>query len=182
LQAGPSLGVCNGETLDLYARLGLTQAWLSPELSSLDIARISPTAALPLVLTVFGRQEAMVTEHCLLMAQGPCDQRCATCPRRKAPRLLEDRKGYRLPVRTDSAGRSHLYNAVPLDLIPSMPELVSLGISTFVVDGTLLGSRELKEEVARAVRARDLAVRGVGSLPKREGYTTGHFFRHKGLG
>jgi putative protease len=181
LEAGPSLGICNGETLDLYARLGLSQAWLSPELSASDIARISPTATLPLALTVFGRQEVMVTEHCLLMAQGPCDQRCATCTRRKAPRLLEDRKGYHFPIRTDDAGRSHLYNAVPLDLIPSMPELVSLGISTFVVDGTLLSSKELKEEVTRTVRARDLAVRGAGSLPKREGYTTGHFFRGVGL-
>jgi putative protease len=177
LEAGPSLGACNGETLDLYARLGLTQAWLSPELSHREILRISPTAAVPLALTISGRQEAMVTEHCLLMAQGPCDQRCAVCTRRKAPRLLEDRKGYRLPVRTDDAGRSHLYNAVPLDLVPSMPELVSLGISTFVVDGTLLTTRELRDETARAVRARDLAIRGAGSLPKREGHTTGHFFR-----
>jgi putative protease len=177
LEAGPSLGVCNSETLDLYARLGLSQAWLSPELSHRDIMCVSPTATLPLTLTIAGRQEAMITEHCLLMAQGPCDQRCAVCARRKAPRLLEDRKGYRLPVRTDDAGRSHLYNAVPLDLVPSMPELVSLGISTFVVDGTLLTTRELRDETTRAIRARDLAIRGAGSLPKREGYTTGHFFR-----
>jgi putative protease len=177
LEAGPSLGVCNSETLELYARLGISQAWLSPELSHRDIMRVSPTAPLPLTLTISGRQEVMVTQHCLLMAQGPCDQGCATCSRRKAPRLLEDRKGYRLPLRTDDAGRSHLYNAIPLDLVPSMPELVSLGISTFVVDGTLLTTKELRDEVARAVRARDLAIRGAGSLPKREGYTTGHFFR-----
>jgi hypothetical protein len=177
LEAGPSLGVYNSETIDLCARLGLSQAWLSPELSHQNIALISPTASLPLALTVFGQQEVMITEHCILMAQGPCNQHCAACARRKAPRLLEDRKGYRFPVRTDDCGRSHLFNAVPLDLIPSMPELVSLGISTFVVDGTLLTTKDLKAEVARAVRARDLAIKGAGSLPKREGYTTGHFFR-----
>jgi putative protease len=177
LEAGPSLGISNAETLDALARLGFTQAWLSPELSSQDIARIAPTAPLPLALTILGRQEVMVTEHCLLMAQGPCDQRCAVCSRRKAPRLLEDRKGYRLPVRTDEFGRSHLFNAVPLDLVPAMPELVSLGISTCVVDGTLLTTKELKAEVARAAHARDLALKGAGTLPKREGYTTGHFFR-----
>ena len=177
LEAGPSLGICNAEALALLTRLGLTQAWLSPELSCRDIARISPDAPLPLVLTIIGRQEVMITEHCILMAQGPCDQHCDSCVRRKAPRLLEDRKGYRFPVRTDDQGRSHLFNAVALDLVPSMPELVSLGISTFVVDGTLLTTKELKAEVERAVRARDLAIRGAGSLPKREGYTTGHFFR-----
>ena len=119
----------------------------------------------------------MVTEHCLLMAQGPCNQDCSNCSRRKAQRFLEDRKGYRFPILTDEAGRSHLFNSVALDLIPSMPELVSLGISTLVVDGTLLSTKELRAEVERCVRARDLAVKGAGSLPKREGYTTGHFFR-----
>jgi putative protease len=177
VEAGPSLGIYNLETLDTLARLGATQAWLSPELSYQDIMRLSPVAPLPLALTVFGQQEVMVTEHCILMAQGPCDRNCAACARRKAPRLLEDRKGYRFPVRTDDFGRSHLFNSVALDLIPSMPELVSLGISTLVVDGTLLTTRDLKAEVERAVRARDLAVKGAGSLPKREGYTTGHFFR-----
>jgi hypothetical protein len=54
---------------------------------------------------------------------------------------------------------------------------VSLGISTFVVDGTLLTTKELKAEVTRAAHARDLALKGAGTLPKREGYTTGHFFR-----
>jgi putative protease len=176
-EAGPSLGICNGETLGLLARLGASQAWLSPELSQRDIAQVAPTAPLPLALTVFGQQEVMVTEHCVLMAQGPCDQRCETCVRRRAPRLLEDRKGYRLPIRTDDAGRSHLFNAVPLDLVPSMPELVSLGVSTLVVDGTLLAARDLRAAIERTVRARDLAVKGAGSLPKREGHTTGHFFR-----
>ena len=177
LEAGPSLGICNAEALALMARLGLTQAWLSPELSSKDIAAISPSSPLPLTLTIVGRQEVMTTEHCILMAQGPCEQNCLTCARRKAPRLLEDQKGYRFPVRTDDQGRSHLFNAVELDLVPFMPELISLGISTFVVDGTLLTTKDLRFEVERAIRARDIGVRGAGSLPKREGYTTGHFFR-----
>jgi putative protease len=177
IEGGQSLNVVNEQSLRALARLGLKQAWLSPELSCHNIATFSTTAPLPLALTVFGRQEVMVTEHCLLMAQGPCDQNCAACARRKAPRLLEDRKGYKLPVRTDNNGRSHLFTAVALDLIPSRPELVALGISTMVVDATLLTTKEIKAEVERTVRARDLAVRGAGSLPKREGYTTGHFFR-----
>jgi putative protease len=176
-EAGPSLGIYNAETLEALARLGVTQAWLSPELSRHDIARLSPASPLPLALSIFGCQEVMVTEHCILMAQGPCDRRCASCARRKAPRLLVDRKGYRFPVRTDDFGRSHLFNAVPLDLIPAMPELVSLGLSTLVVDGTLLTTKELKAELIRARHARDLALKGAGSLPKRQTHTTGHFYR-----
>ncbi len=177
IDGGQSLNITNEQSVRALARLGIKQAWLSPELSCHNIAEISASSPLPLALTVFGKQEVMVTEHCLLMAQGPCDQNCAKCVRRKAPRLLEDRKGYKLPVQTDNNGRSHLYNAVALDLIPSMPELVTLGISTMVVDATLLTTKEIKTEVERAVRARDLAVKGAGSLPKREGYTTGHLFR-----
>jgi putative protease len=82
-----------------------------------------------------------------------------------------------MPVRTDQFGRSHLYNAVPLDLTSAMPQLVTCGIATLLVDATLLNTRQITEEVTRAVRARDIAVRANGTLPKREGSTTGHFFR-----
>jgi putative protease len=176
-EAGPALGICNRDALDLLARMGATQAWLSPELSHSDIARLSPTASLSLALVIVGQQELMVTEHCLLMAQGPCDQRCASCKRRQVAHLLQDRKGYRFPVSTDRFGRGHLYNAVPLDLVPSMPKLVAAGISTLVVDGTLMDNATLKAEVRRAVRALTLAVHKNDSLPKREGCTTGHFYR-----
>jgi putative protease len=111
------------------------------------------------------------------MAEGPCDQNCAECKRRKTPRLLEDRKGYRFPVRTDDKGRSHIFNAISLDLLGEIPRLMAIGISEFVVDCTLLANAQIDEEVSRAVRAKDLAVRGTGQLPKREGRTTGHLFR-----
>ena len=78
----------------------------------------------------------MVTEHCMLMSQGPCDENCAECPRRKSPHVLKDRKGYEFPVVTDAMGRSHLYNAVELDIASSMPELLAAGISSYMVDAT----------------------------------------------
>ncbi|MDR3308293.1 MAG: U32 family peptidase [Coriobacteriales bacterium] len=177
VEAGPSLGIYNLATLEHLAQAGVTRAWLSPELSLASLKQFTPSAPLQLGLTVFGQQELMVSEHCVLMAQGPCDQHCAACARRKAPRLLEDRKGYRFPVRTDDHGRSHIYNAVPLDLIPQLPSLITCGISTFLVDATLLTTKQTAEEVARAVRARDIAQKGSHTLPKREGMTTGHLNR-----
>jgi len=177
LEAGPSIPIYNSETLALLATHDVKRIWLGPELSYTDLEAIAPNSPVPLGITVSGYQELMVSEHCILMAQGSCDQNCALCPRREAPRMLEDRKGYRFPVRTDSRGRSHVYNAVPLDLFAEIPRLLSLGITGFLVDATLLKTSDVTFEVERGLRAVDLAVRGVGSLPKREGYTTGHLFR-----
>jgi putative protease len=176
-EAGGALGICNQDALGLLAREGAVQAWLSPELSRSDISSLASAAPLPLAIIVSGRAELMVTEHCLLMAKGPCDQQCAHCPRRKSEYLLEDRKGYRFPVRTDCFGRSHLYNAIALDLIPSFPELLAAGISTFVVDGTLMNTATLKAETERARRALNLALTNGATLSKQENRTTGHLYR-----
>ena len=64
-----------------------------------------------------GSTPLMITEHCLLTAEGPCSNKCPTCPRRLASQtgdrfLVElDRKssGARLAVRVDEKGRTRLY-------------------------------------------------------------------------
>lgn len=64
-----------------------------------------------------GSTPLMITEHCLLTAEGPCSDNCLTCPRRLASQagdrfLVElDRKssGARLTVRVDEKGRTRLY-------------------------------------------------------------------------
>lgn len=64
-----------------------------------------------------GSTPLMITEHCLLTAEGPCSNNCPTCSRRLASQagdrfLVElDRKssGARLAVRVDEKGRTRLY-------------------------------------------------------------------------
>lgn len=64
-----------------------------------------------------GSTPLMITEHCLLTAEGPCSNNCPACPRRLASQagdrfLVElDRKssGARLTVRVDEKGRTRLY-------------------------------------------------------------------------
>lgn len=64
-----------------------------------------------------GSTPLMITEHCLLTAEGPCSNSCPTCPRRLASQagdrfLVElDRKssGARFAVRVDEKGRTRLY-------------------------------------------------------------------------
>lgn len=170
---GPKMYATNLEALQTWAALGATFAWLSPELTLHQIKLLCDMSPIPLGLVVSGRQELMVSDHCFLTAEGPCDRRCATCERRLgAPRFLEDRKGYRFPITTDAKGKGHLYNAVPLDVVHAIPDLLNAGVKGFAVDTTLMNGREAEDELNRVRRA----LKGK-QQEKRENTTTGHLFR-----
>ena len=176
-EVGPHIPVTNKLDLQAMADLGAQRVWLSPELALVQIEELGDMAPMPLGLTIMGQTELMVTEHCLLMSQGPCNQKCAECARRKSPHYLKDRKGYEMPVITDCTGRSHLYNAVQMDVAHLMPEIIGAGVSTVLVDTTLMNVKETTEKVARAVRARDIAQKDGNKVAKAEGATSGHLFR-----
>lgn len=176
-EVGPHIPVTNKLDLQAMADLGAQRVWLSPELSLVQIEELGDMVPMPLGLTIMGQTELMVTEHCLLMSQGPCNQKCAECARRKSPHYLKDRKGYEMPVITDCTGRSHLYNAVQMDVAHLMPEIIGAGVSTVLVDTTLMNVKETTEKVARAVRARDIAQKDGNKVAKAEGATSGHLFR-----
>lgn len=176
-EVGPHIPVTNKLDLQAMADLGAQRVWLSPELSLVQIEELGDMAPMPLGLAIMGQTELMITEHCLLMSQGPCNQKCAECARRKSPHYLKDRKGYEMPVITDCTGRSHLYNAVQMDVAHLMPEIIGAGVSTVLVDTTLMNVKETTEKVARAVRARDIAQKDGNKVAKAEGATSGHLFR-----
>lgn len=177
VEVGSHIPVTNEFTLQEMARRGVERVWLSPELTLTQIEALGETSPVPLGLTISGYQELMTTEHCLLMSQGPCNQRCSECARRKSPHFLEDRKGYQFQVVTDSCGRSHLYNAVQLDAAHLACKLIAAGVTAFMVDSTLMNSEQTSKAVARAIRARDIAMKGDNAVAKAEGCTTGHLFR-----
>ena len=177
VEIGPHIPALNCAALDELAELGARRVWLSPELSMDQIKRLSVDKPVSLGLYVSGAAELMITEHCLLMSQGPCNRNCTECVRRKSPHFLKDRKGFEMPVVTDCCGRSHLYNAVPLDLTHLMPDLLAAGVDAVMVDATLLNVEETTGAVRRAVRARDVAAKSGDALKKVDGATTGHIFR-----
>lgn len=177
VEVGPHVPVTNAYTLQAMAAHGVERVWLSPELTLAQIEKLGDQTPVPLGLTVSGYQELMTTEHCLLMSQGPCDQRCSECARRKSPHFLEDRKGYQFQVVTDAFGRSHLYNAVQLDAAHLACKLIAAGVSAFMVDTTLMNVEQTTKAVSRVVRARDIALKGDNAVAKAEGCTTGHLFR-----
>lgn len=99
------------------------------ELTLRQIEEVAKDAPVELGVLLIGAQELMVTEHCMLMSQGPCDENCAECPRRKSPHVLKDRKGYEFPVVTDAMGQAATsttrWNWISPRRCPSCSRLVS---------------------------------------------------------
>lgn len=177
LDVGSHVPITNGLSLAVASEFGAARVWLSPELTLRQIEEVAKDAPVELGVLLIGAQELMVTEHCMLMSQGPCDENCAECPRRKSPHMLKDRKGYEFPVVTDAMGRSHLYNAVELDIASSMPELLAAGISSYMVDATLMNAEETAHAVGRAIRALHVAQNDGNAIAKMPNTTSGHLYR-----
>lgn len=177
LDVGSHAPITNGLSLAVASEFGAARVWLSPELTLRQIEEVAKDAPVELGVLLIGAQELMVTEHCMLMSQGPCDENCAECPRRKSPHVLKDRKGYEFPVVTDAMGRSHLYNAVELDIASSMPELLAAGISSYMVDATLMNAEETAHAVGRAIRALHVAQNDGNAIAKMPNTTSGHLYR-----
>ena len=179
VEADWALNVVNAHSIAQLAELGAEHVWLSPELSGHQIAEVTAASPLPTGVGVYGRQELMVTEHCILMSEGECSRRCATCERRVGRRTLRDRKGYEFPVVTDVTGRSHVYNSVPLDLTSALGEIVSAGVSAVRMDLEL----ETAENAARVVRRFGEVLERVSAgieppaRDKSAATTSGHYFR-----
>ena len=113
----------------------------------------------------------------MLMSQGPCDENCNECPRRKSPHFLHDRKGFEFPVVTDALGRSHIYNSVELDIANAVPELIAAGVTQFMVDTTMMNTEETAHAIGRAVRALEIGRRDGNAVAKVNGATSGHLYR-----
>ena len=120
-EAAAPISVWNAETARWLHGLGARRVWLPDELSEDETRAIvrELAGAVPLGIHLTNTSQLMVTEHCLLTAEGPCagDERgpeaCKTCPRRLASlrgeRFLLEADGARLPVRVDALGRTRIF-------------------------------------------------------------------------
>ena len=169
--------VHNVACLQALSDRGAAGAWLSPELTLAEIERIAPhTGSTALGLTVIGRPRVMTSEHCILQVADACIHDCKHCRLRRRKMSLKNIDGRMLPVRTDIHGRSHLFDAYPIDATPQIPQLLAAGVSRFMVDGTLMEPSELARLVARARRALDAALAGRQPAPRMQGATSGCLF------
>lgn len=107
----------NRATLVWMRGLGAGRVYVPAELLGNDKERIAELAAEPDVLGPIDadRSELMVSEHCLLTAEGVCatdatgQAHCRDCLRRRQTRYLVERDGTRLPVAVDACGRTRIF-------------------------------------------------------------------------
>lgn len=140
-EAAPPIPVWNVRTVRWLAALGARRVWLPYELAADEVRAIAaavPEVAVAPLVQLEPQAQLMVTEHCLLTAEGPCARSaaeaaadaaaaelrvgadtprscCRACPRRLASqagdRVLVDADGARLPVRVDALGRTRIFDA-----------------------------------------------------------------------
>ena len=107
----------NRATLAWMRGLGAGRVYVPAELLGNDKERIAELAAEPGVLGPIDADhpELMVSEHCLLTAEGVCatdatgQVHCRDCSRRRQTRYLVERDGTRLPVAVDACGRTRIF-------------------------------------------------------------------------
>ena len=107
----------NRATLAWMRGLGAERVYVPAELLGNDKERIAELAAEPDILGPIDadRPELMVSEHCLLTAEGVCatdatgQVHCRDCSRRRQTRYLVERDGTRLPVAVDACGRTRIF-------------------------------------------------------------------------
>ena len=107
----------NRATLAWMRGLGAGRVYVPAELLGNDKERIAELAAEPDALGPIDadRPELMVSEHCLLTAEGVCatdatgQVHCRDCSRRRQARYLVERDGTRLPVAVDACGRTRIF-------------------------------------------------------------------------
>ncbi|MBS3957047.1 MAG: U32 family peptidase [Clostridiales bacterium] len=173
------LNAINEWTVELLAQAGASGVWLSPEVSGREISQIARGSSVPVGTAILGRQEVMVLEHCVISSTAHCSGRCGTCPRRTRWYALKDRKGYGMPVIVDPYGRTHVFNAVPLDLTRALDEVISTGVGGVRIDFTVERLQEAQQitKLVRAALESVVAGRGPRTDAVCDPATAGHFFR-----
>ena len=179
VEADWPLNTLNAHAAAALDDMGARLVWASPELSGRQLARLVERSPVPIGCVIWGRTELMVAEQCVLQASGPCNRRCGACARRRGWWRLRDQKGYEFPVTTDASGRSHIMNAVTLDLTRALEEVLASGVAAVRLDF----SDETPQRAAEVTRSVRSAVEMVaaGAPPPAvtlvEPATSGHFFR-----
>ncbi len=168
--------VHNLACMETLADAGAGAFWLSPELSLAEVERFAPHAPACVGIAVYGRPRVMTSEHCILQVADRCVHDCQRCGLRRRDLALRNIDGKVFPVRTDVHGRSHLYDSAPLDITPQVPQLIAAGVSSFMVDGTIMGADELGRAVTHARRALDAASSGRKPSKRLPGTSTGCLF------
>ncbi|MEK4472092.1 U32 family peptidase [Paenibacillus sp. FSL R7-0048] len=173
-----SLNVYNHLSAQLYAKLGLTQLSVSPEMTLEHFATFASRCDTPLEVVVHGTPALMYMEHDLYEnteVMEPIAEEDNQYVHNNVLVLKTD-KGEN-PVYRDQHGRCHLLFAKELCYLPLLGEMIDLGISSFRIEGATYSAKQLREIIIsyqQAMNRTEVKDDMLGGLePIYAGYTLG---------
>ena len=122
LEGDDSLHLFNRMAAMAFKAWRLTTGVLSQELDGAAVKTLITQGDLGCVLKVYGHQEAMVSDNCVLDCR---NKHCENC-RESRIFYLQDEQGGRFPVRRDANGITHIYNGDKLFLKAELRDLNGL--------------------------------------------------------
>ncbi len=150
-----SMNIVN--TWALHSVKGAEAGVLSPELNQGEVRQLLQDAASTAILTVHARHLLMIHEQCLIHANASCSRGEGGCP--AVVRQLQDRKGYKFPVLSDSTCRSYVYNSQVFSLVDQIGPLVHQGAYELLIDGEMDDASTLERVLPLYISSRDQAGR-----------------------
>ncbi len=120
---------------------------------------------------LYGKPELMVSEYCPVGSMFGGKSENQDCKRDcdKGNYILKDRKGEEFSITHDKFCRTHIYNNVPINLIPNKAEIMNMGINCFRLDF-------LEEGYEETIQVLNNFKTG-SWLGEYKNYTRGHFKR-----
>lgn len=140
------LNIFNHNSYDFYSGYADISA-LSVELNGRELRELSEKTKKPMQIVLYGKYELMISEYCVIgstFGEKSSSKSCrANCARDSF--TLRDRMGEEFILKTDKYCRSHIYNHVPVNLVPHMKELKKNGFNFFRVDFIDEGENKIRE-------------------------------------
>ncbi len=129
------LNILNSESYEFYSNFTDISA-LSVELNNKELFSISKNTKLHSQVVIYGKYELMVSEYCVIgstFGEKSSTSSCK-CQCHKDRFVLKDRMNEEFLIKTDKYCRSHIYNTVPVNLVPFIKELKKNNINNYRID------------------------------------------------
>lgn len=180
-----NMNILNQYTLRFLTNRGVKTVCLSPELNIKQLARFSDLSQVELL--VHGELIIMESQYCILgQTRAPGKPGCSM-PCLKGSYSLQDRRGYRFPLETDSDCHLYLFNSRTLCMMEDLKRILALKPAALRIEARRSGLEEIGMTVRLYKEALDGLAAGYESdlqeyhqqLQDAVGFqfTKGHYYR-----
>lgn len=171
VEADTNLQIFNAVSTLAFKQWGCDRGVVSPELDRKSLKKLNQLSAFPLTLNVYGFQEVMVSDNCIIDCK---NHRCRYCEH-EGLYYLTDQTDASFPMLLDS-GKVHIFNASKLCM--TSRELKGLeSIDTYRINVLNEDVEEIMKVVLayKKIEKQDDLINSIKN--KRVRFTTGNFYR-----